>query len=45
MEFTKLDQDEIRIKYENKLKELTNKYNSLQKKAENGKKKSSIQYK
>ena len=31
MEFTKLDQEEIRVKYENELKELTNKYNTLQK--------------
>jgi hypothetical protein len=43
VEFAKLDQDEIKIKYENELKELTNKYNILQKKAENDKKKSSTQ--
>lgn len=39
VEFAKLDQEEIKIKYENELKELTTKYNALQKKAENDKKK------
>ena len=42
MEFAKLDQDEIKIKYENELKELTSKYNALQKKAENDKKKRKV---
>ena len=43
VEFAKLDQEEIKIKYENEIKELTNKFNALKKKAENDKKKSSTQ--
>ena len=43
MEFAKLGQDEIRIKYENELKEIKNKYIVFQKKVVIDKKKSSAQ--
>ena len=38
-----MDQEEIKIKYENELKELTAKFTALQKKSENDKRKSSTQ--
>ncbi len=43
VEFAKLDQEEIKIKYENEIKELTNKFNALKKKAEKDKKKKKTQ--
>ena len=43
VEFAKMDQDDIKFRYENEIKELSNKYDALVKKSENDKKKSKNQ--